>query len=1007
MSWFRSTKRHDYEAQRISDTSSATALSDLESRVSEIGRELLDDARRRRSGLLSPQFWSDQLMQWAMRAPAFKVQLFRFVDVFPMLKTPEQVHAYLVDYLTQPGVTLPSTMELGLKAGSLAKGVLAKTIANRITALAGNFIAGGDPETAIPKLLRRWSEGIALSVDLLGEACVSRVEADAYRGRYLAIIDRLADATARWPANPHLETDHVAGLPRANVSIKITSLAARVDPIDFSGCLDELTEALRPILEAARRFNVFINFDMEQSALKELTIALFQRCCEQFDFPAGLAMQAYLRSGEDDARRMIEWAKRSGRQVAVRLVKGAYWDYEVIHAEEKGWPVPVWTAKHACDACFERMAERFVEAMPRQAGEAGVKLALGSHNVRSIAHTLALLEEHDLPQRAVEFQMLYGMADPLKAAMVDRGLRVREYVPIGEMIPGMAYLVRRLLENTSNQSWLRAGFAEDRPAEELLASPHVQESVHREQSDLIGLAPERHRLGPAVKGLGDGRPFGNEPHRDFSQRDQRERFAAAVEGARAPEPGRDRTAEQASETVARAYAAFPAWRDMDPVDRSARIVEAAARMRQRRDELAGVVLRESGKTWREADADVCEAIDFCEFYARWAVPLFHPRRLGRFVGELNEVWYQPRGVAVVISPWNFPLAICTGMTTAALTTGNTVVVKPSGATRGIALAMCEALWEAGVPRDVLGYLPGRGSVVGSALVRDRRVAIIAFTGSKEVGLDILAAAGQTGERQGFVKKVVCEMGGKNAILVDESADLDEAVLGVRQSAFGYSGQKCSACSRVIVVDTVHDVFLRRLVESTRALVIGDPTDPGTDIGPVIDASAAEKILEYIEIGKREGRLELACEVPAGLEARIGKPCIGPHIFSGILPHHRLANEEIFGPVLSVLRAADFQQGLEWANTTTYKLTGGLFSRRPAHLDAARRRFRVGNLYLNRGITGALVGRQPFGGFGLSGTGTKAGGDDYLLNFVEPRSSTENTMRHGFAPGEPELGEAEL
>ena len=309
--------------------------------------------------------------------------------------------------------------------------------------------------------------------------------------------------------------------------------------------------------------------------------------------------------------------------------------------------------------------------------------------------------------------------------------------------------------------------------------------------------------------------------------------------------------------------------------------------------------------------------------------LFQPKRLGQFVGELNYEWYQPRGVASVISPWNFPLAICTGMTVAALAVGNTAVVKPSSQTRAIAQMMCEILWLSGVPADALHFLPGAGREIGDILVRDPRVSLIAFTGSKEVGLNILRAAYDTPEDQPFVKKVVCEMGGKNAIIVDESADLDEAVLGVRQSAFGYCGQKCSACSRAIVLSGVHDKFLDRLVESTRTLVIGDPADPGTDLGPVIDENAAAKIRSYIEIGKSEGKLELACDVPAGLAERVGKPYVGPHIFSGIQPHHRLANEEIFGPVLAVMRAEDFQQALELANATSYKLTGGVFSRKPA------------------------------------------------------------------------------
>ena len=422
-------------------------------------------------------------------------------------------------------------------------------------------------------------------------------------------------------------------------------------------------------------------------------------------------------------------------------------------------------------------------------------------------------------------------------------------------------------------------------------------------------------------------------------------------------------------------------------------------MRKRRDELSAIMIREAGKPWREADADTCEAIDFCEYYAREAVHLFQPERLGQFVGELNHQWYQPRGVASIISPWNFPLAICCGMTTAALVSGQ------HG--RGEALDadprrrqgdVRNPLGRPACPATCCTSCPAPAATVGDVMVRDPRVAMIAFTGSKEVGLGMLRAAGETPDGQPFVKKVVCEMGGKNAIIVDDSADLDEAVLGVRQSAFGYCGQKCSACSRAIVLDGVYDHFLERLVESTRTLVIGDPALPGTDFGPVIDEGAAAKIREYIEIGKREGKLELACEVPAGLAEKVGKPYIGPHIFSGIQRHHRLFNEEIFGPVLSVIRAGSFDEAIELANASVYKLTGGVFSRKPAHLEKARREFRVGNLYLNRGITGALVGRQPFGGFGLSGIGSKAGGADYLLYFVEPRCATENTMRHGFAPG---------
>ena len=1006
----------------------------LEARTIELGKAFLDDARDHKSGILSAAFWSDKLMDWSMKDQAFKVQMFRFVDTFPMLKTPEQIHDHFEDYMSQPGVTMPPGMGLAMKAGGLLKGVASKGIENRITAMAERFIAGTDAESALPALQKFWKQGIAFSVDLLGEACVSDEEAIAYQNKYLDLIDNLPATVAKWKPNERLETDHLGPIPRTNVSIKISSLYARTDPIDFEGSMRGLMETLVPILKRAKEKNVFINFDMEQFELKDLTLELFMRCCEEVDFEAGLAMQAYLRSGDDDARRVIEWSKRTGRQVSVRLVKGAYWDFETIHADEQGWPVPVWSRKIDTDACFERMATQFIQSTPRSHNEGGIKLALGSHNVRSIAHSLAVLEKNDLPINAIELQMLHGMADQLKAAAVERDIRIREYVPVGEMIPGMAYLVRRLLENTSNESWLKAGFLDNASPEELLASPHrtftVDPGIQQLQT-----APERHALSNAVEGVGDGRPFFTEPLRDFAETHTRDTFKASIKNASVPDVANDRTIDDVEEAVSLAQHAFKIWREVDPKVRANVLVKAAAIMRERRDQLSGIIIKENGKDWRNADADVTEAIDFCEYYARKAMPLFQYDRLGRFIGELDQLFYQPRGVCAVISPWNFPLAICIGMTAAALVTGNTVVVKPAEQTPGIAQVMCEILWEAisdglrdagsvGVlaagskhgyshqrdagstsagaasaliPQNILHFLPGDGETIGAALVRDPRISIIAFTGSKAVGLDIIKAAGITPDTQPFVKQVICEMGGKNAIIIDASADLDEAVLGVRASAFGFQGQKCSACSRAIVVDSAHDLFLHRLVESTRSLVIGDPLEPGTDVGPVIDEEAAAKIREYIKIGKSEGTLELGMDVPDGLEQRVGKPFVGPHIFSGIRPDHRLANEEVFGPVLAVIRVKDFDEALEVANATPYKLTGGLFSRKPAHLERVRREYRVGNLYLNRTITGALVGRQPFGGFGMSGIGSKAGGPEYLMQFIEPRAICENTMRRGFAP----------
>jgi RHH-type transcriptional regulator, proline utilization regulon repressor / proline dehydrogenase / delta 1-pyrroline-5-carboxylate dehydrogenase len=1003
----------------------------LEPRVQEIGRRMLELARGHKTGLLSSKFYSDWLMEWSMKDPNFKVQMFRFVDCFPMLRDADDTYEHLRDYLSQPGVTVPTAIATGIKAGGLAKGLFVSTMSKQIQGMAGKFIAGTDARSALPNLADRWKDGIAFSVDLLGEACVSDEEAGEYQKKYLDLIQNLPGSVSAWKGNPRLESDHLGPIPRTNVSIKISSLSARCDPIDTQGSIADLMKRLLPILETARDKGVFVNFDMEQFALKDLTLELFERCCEKIDFQAGLAMQAYLRSGEADARRIVSWAKRTGKRVTVRLVKGAYWDYHVIHSEQMGWPCPVWMNKRDTDACFERMTDIFLDACPREGGaktDGGVKLALGSHNVRSIAYALAGIGKRGLPDAALELQMLHGMADQLKHAGAEMGLRVREYVPVGEMIPGMAYLVRRLLENTSNESWLKAGFLDNADPGVLLRSPHGASATSASANGAVKTddrgvsAPERHALSPGVPGVGDGRPFYTEPTRDFSDAKTRAAFAAAVAASRVPTVASDRTPADAARMLARADELLPAWRDADPEARAAVLTRAADAMRARRDELAGIMVKEAGKTWREADADVCEAIDFCEYYARLAVPMFRRSRLGKFLGELDEVWYQPRGPAVVISPWNFPLAICCGMTVAALVTGNPVVVKPAEQTPGIAKVMCDLLWSAleggGHARDLVQFCPGPGETTGAALVRDPRTAMVAFTGSRDVGLDIMNAAAPPtpfgAQRDAalslaHVKRVVCEMGGKNALIIDTSADLDEAVLAVRQSAFGFQGQKCSACSRLIVVDPEGPTgpaitrVVHRLVEATRALTVGDPVAPGTDIGPVIDAEAQKKILGAIETAKREG-CTLVSPVGAGEPGSVvttgdGRTLhfVRPHIFSGVRPEHAIAREEIFGPVLAVMHAASFDEALKIANASPYKLTGGVFTRKPAHIEKAKREFRVGNLYLNRGITGALVARQPFGGFGMSGIGSKAGGADYLLQFVEPRASCENTMRRGFAP----------
>ncbi len=453
------------------------------------------------------------------------------------------------------------------------------------------------------------------------------------------------------------------------------------------------------------------------------------------------------------------------------------------------------------------------------------------------------------------------------------------------------------------------------------------------------------------------------------------------------------TPEQARLAIEAAQRAFPAWRDTDPARRAEYLFEGARVVRRRRFELAAWQVHECGKQWREADADVAETIDYCDFYAHEMLRLAVPRHRD-VPGETNVYFYEPRGVVAVIAPWNFPMAILCGMTTAALVTGNTVVMKPSEQSAVVGAKLMEVFREVGLPAGVVNYLPGVGEEVGPVLVEHPDVAMIAFTGSRGVGLHINREAAAVRPGQLNVKRVLAEMGGKNAVIVDDDADMDEAVRGVVSSAFGYQGQKCSACSRAIVPEPLHDAFVSRLIEATRSLKIAPAEDPGCAVGPVIDEEAFNRIRAAIEQGKSEARLAYAGEV--GALAGEGY-YIAPHIFTDVPPTAKLAQEEIFGPVLAVLRCRDLTHALEIANGTPYALTGGLFSRSPEHIARVKREFRVGNLYINRKITGALVDRQPFGGFKMSGIGSKAGGPDYLLQFVLPRTITENTLRRGFAP----------
>ncbi|HUF11998.1 MAG TPA: L-glutamate gamma-semialdehyde dehydrogenase [Longimicrobiales bacterium] len=453
------------------------------------------------------------------------------------------------------------------------------------------------------------------------------------------------------------------------------------------------------------------------------------------------------------------------------------------------------------------------------------------------------------------------------------------------------------------------------------------------------------------------------------------------------------TEANADEAMATASQAFETWKNVPAEERAEYLFRAAETMIERRFELCAWLVFEVSKSWPEADADVAELIDFATYYAHQMLRLAGPQPIVRYPGEENELWYVPLGVSVVIPPWNFPAAIMGGMTLAAIVAGNTVVLKPASTSPIIAAKFAEILIDdCGLPAGVLNFLPGPGGKIGDKLVDDPRTRLIAFTGSKEVGLRIFERAAKVHPGQKWLKRTILEMGGKDGLVVDETADLDEAADAIVRSAFGFQGQKCSACSRAIVVDEVYDDVLEKVIERTRKLTIGDPVNPNTFMGAVIDDKARKKIGDYIEIGKKEGRLAYGGNVKEE-----GGYFIEPTIVADVPEDGRLAQEEVFGPVLAFIRARDFEHALEIVNNTEYGLTGGLMTGSQERLERAKREIHVGNLYLNRKITGALVGVQPFGGFNMSGTDSKAGGPDYLLLFTQAKTIT-NRLRGSATAG---------
>ena len=999
-------------------------MNPLQSQIEARGERIFDLVDQHPESVFSKAGFYQRMMALSMRDEHFKVQMFRFVDVLASLHRGGEIVRHLDEYFQDMRNGYAPVIRTGVQLAKIAPWFSGQILRWNVSGMARQFIAGKNPADVMKTLRKRHRQGIGFTVDLLGEAVVSEKEATEYAARCLDLIEKLARDTEQW-------TDRIAEdselFPTVNVSVKISALYSQMNLADPADAITHLAAKLRPILRRARQLGAFVNFDMESYAHKNTTLDLFKMLFtepEFLDWPhAGIVIQAYLRDAESDLCDLIDWARARGTRFTVRLVKGAYWDYERIKANQNGWRVPVFLNKPESDASFEALSRVLLE------NESIVTAAFGSHNVRSIAHAQALAEELGIRRSRFEFQLLYGMAGPIKRALVEMGYRVREYCPVGELLPGMSYLVRRLLENTSNEGFLRAKFSENVSADELLRDP--TEIVSQSGNGAVAPAerPPDSRRRPTSRDPAAGDIYENAPLVNFVYRESQEKMRSALRNVRTT-LGRkypltiggqkiwtDKTIAsinpsnpdevvgyqseagipEAEQAITAAKKAFDKW-SRTPVEQRASILErVAAIMDRRRFELSALEVFEVGKAWAEADGDIREAMDFCLFYAQEMRRIGRPRLTQHVLGEESYHHYWPRGIALVIAPWNFPLAILTGMVSAALVTGNTVIAKPAEQSAVIGTTLMDMFEEAGLPPGVLNFLTGKGSVMGAHLVDHKDVDLIAFTGSREVGLRIWKSAGETRPGQRELKRVICEMGGKNAVIIDADADLDEAIVDTIYSAFGYQGQKCSACSRLIVLEENYGRVMDRLLSAAASLRIGNPEEPGVTVGPVIDETAYRRILEYIEIGKSEATLGYQKgDVP---EKGYFVP---PTIFTNVRPDDQIGCEEIFGPVLSVIKVRDLTEAIDVANGTDYALTAGFFSRSPANIERAKAEIVAGNVYINRSCTGAVVGRHPFGGFKMSGGGTKAGGQDYLLNFVVPRVVTENITRHGFAPEETAL-----
>ncbi len=968
------------------------AAAAIEARTQALGRALLEATARYRPG--PAERIQDWLLTHAVADHRFRGRLLRYMDVLAALDHDAGGHEakrlareYFGDEF--PGLPLPLRWLMRIARDERLPAVVVGEAARRSAELfARRFITPPGAETVRATIEYLAALGRLPSFDLLGEAVLSDAEARSYLDRYLALIAQLGRDPAAGLRTP-------SGVAALQVSIKLSSLTARFTPIDPAGTLARVRPALEAVAEAAGRAGIGLTIDMEQHAYRDLTWAIFSATFARGErlgaWPdAGIVLQAYLRETTTHAEAMAAFARARGTPFQVRLVKGAYWDYETIVADANRWPPPVWTEKAATDASYERAFGILARAHPH------LRIAVASHNARAHAVAEAHAEALGLPPGTIEHQTLFRTAEGTSRALTALGWQARDYVPVGELLPGMAYLVRRVLENSSQAGFLlqsRSGVAPEtllRPPPERPPAPPVP-APH---ADDFGRMPEARWQDPAFHAAFEAALASTRAqwpvHLHLRIAGEALPAAETVEvhsPSHPVSPGGVGTpvaivahasAEQATHAAEVVRAGAVRWAATPVATRAAVLRDAASLLEGRAHEFAAWVVHEGGRDRDGAYAEVVEAVDYLRYYAAQAERLF-----ADFAGRIA-----PRGVVAVIPPWNFSLAIPCGMTAAALAAGNGVVLKPAGQTPLVASRLVALLHAAGVPAEALACVPGRGAVAGQALVDSPAVAMVAFTGSREVGTRMHADVARVRPHDGELKALVAEMGGKNPILVFPDADLDEAVDAIIHSAFGHANQKCSAASRVLVAAPIYDRLRDRLIEAARSLHLGAAEHPATQLNPVIDRAAWDRLQRAAAVARQECEvlLDRFAGTPGTLEA-------GPLIVA--LPAARAltartATEELFGPILVLIAFDDEAEAYRIANGTAYGLTAGVFSRSPQTIARAARAIEAGTVYVNRGTTGARVGVEPFGGMRMSGTGPKAGGPDYLWAFVRRTDAPDDS-----------------